>query len=215
MKPYDSFSRREAFSLIELFAVAGVFAVLAMILLPGLKAHTCGCRINCVNNLRQIGLAYNCWALDYGGRYPMAVSTNEGGTKELETTSNAFMSFRVMSNELSTPKLLVCPTDTQRHWATNFGLDFANARISYFVGLDATPTNLTLLLSGDRNLTNTLRLSEGILELRPGDGAGWTPDLHRLAGNVLIADGSVQQLTPFGLRTTLAQCTTTNRLAMP
>lgn len=215
MKRCDSSNRRDAFTLIELFAVAAVFAVLAMILLPELRLHRCGCRINCVNNLKQIGLAYNCWALDNGGRYPMAVSTNEGGTKELATASKVFLNFRVMSNELSTPKVLLCPTDKQRTWATNFESDFNNSKLSYFVGLEATPTNLTMLLAGDRNLTNRSRFAKDILNLRPGDGAGWTHELHQLCGNVLFADGSVQQLKTSRLQTALSQCLCTNRLAMP
>jgi prepilin-type processing-associated H-X9-DG protein len=168
----------------------------------------------CYQNLHQIGLAFNTWALDNGNRFPMQVSTDEGGTRELSIASNAFLNFRVMSNELSTPKVLVCPGDTRRHWATNFTSDLNNSRLSYFVGLDSVPTNVTMLLSGDHNLTNSSRAANGILTLRPGDTAGWTHEIHKARGNILLADGSVQLVSNQTLRAVL-QGAFTNRLAMP
>src|SRR5262249_21310250 len=149
----------------------------------------------CSNNLKQIGLAFNIWALDNGDQFPMAVSTNEGGTKELCSGRNAFAHFAVMSNELSTPAVLVCPNDTNRHRPTNFTSDLNNSKVSYFVGFDATSTNATMLLSGDRNLTNSCRQTNGILMVRPGDTPGWTHKLHNVQGNFLFADGSVQQVS--------------------
>ena len=69
----------------------------------------------CINNLKQIGLAFRTWALDHGDKFPFNLSASEGGTLEFcraDKTgfdSNAALHFQVMSNELSTPVLLVCP----------------------------------------------------------------------------------------------------------
>jgi len=207
-------SGRDAFTLLELFILVAALAILSAIFLPAMR-NPCSCqKINCTNNLKQIGLAFKTWALDNGDQFPMRVSTIDGGAMELSAGSNAFMNFRVMSNELSTPKVLVCPQDTKRHSATNFDCDLNNSRISYFVGLDTGPTNLDMLLCGDRNLTNNSHLANGILVLRPGNAVGWTHEIHNKRGVILLADGSVQMVSNGGFRTFLAG-NVTNRLAMP
>jgi len=45
-------------------------------------------RLACVNNLRQIGIAYRLWEGDNNGKYPMAVSVTNGGAMELVVTGN-------------------------------------------------------------------------------------------------------------------------------
>lgn len=206
---------RNAFTLLELFILVVALAILSAIFLPAVRnPYSCCQKINCVNNQRQIGLAFRIWALDNGDQFPMSVSTNEGGTMESNLGSNAFGNFRAMSNELSTPKVLLCPDDAKRHWATNFDSDLNNSKISYFVGLDAGPTNLDMLLSGDRNLTNSSRPVNGILLLSPGNAVGWTHEIHNKRGGIVLADGSVQTVSNGGFRTFLAG-NVTNRLAMP
>ena len=214
MKLSARLESRNAFNVFELFVLVAVFAIGSAVLLPVLWRPRICCRVNCSNNLKQIGLAFNTWALDNGNQFPMGVSTNIPGTKELCSGRNAFAHFAVMSNELSTPKLLVCPEDTNRHWATNFTSDLDNKKLSYFVGLDATSTNATMLLSGDRNLTNSCHQTNGVLVLRPGDNVAWTHKLHNARGNLLFADGSVQQVSN-KMITSAFLGGYTNRLAMP
>lgn len=82
--------------------------------------------INCVNNLKHIGLAFRQWALDNGDRFPFNVATNEGGTLEWCALdgegfdASAFRHFQVLSNELNTPLVLICPKDTGRKPANDF-----------------------------------------------------------------------------------------------
>ncbi len=91
-----------------------------------------------------------------------------------------------------------------------------NVNISYFVGVDATPTNLTMFLVGDRNITNGFPIKNGVLELKTNQPVGWTAEMHNLAGNIGLADGSVQQVTSQGLRDLLKNTEEeTTRLAMP
>ena len=214
----------QAFTLAELLCLVAVMAAVIAVLLPAaLSRRYHHCYINCSNNLKQIGLAFRTWSIDNRDRLPMAVSTNEGGTMELVKSGLAYQQFAVMSNELSTPKILRCPEDKSRTFAANFSLGLGNTNLSYFVGLDATETNAAMLLSGDRHLTNAMPLIRGKLYLYTNYTAGWTGELHRgaagaqnvPAGYLLLADGSVHLENSRGLNARIRVSGARNRLAMP
>jgi len=208
-------SRKAAFTLVGLLIIIAVIAILAAMLLPALaSAKRKAQRINCVNNLKQDGLAFRIWEGDNGDKYPMAVSTNKGGTMEYAEDGNAFRHFQVMSNELNTPKILICPAD-DRTAAASFAR-LKNQNVSYFVGLDATEVRPQMLLTGDRNVTNGLSPVRSVLELRPEIPAGWTEAMHNGQGNVGLSDGSVQQVTIDALRNAIKNSgDATNRIALP
>ena len=215
-----SFSRRfssAGFTLIALLVIVAVVALLAAMLLPWLAgAHDRSRGIQCVNNLKQCGLAFRIWEGDNNDRYPMDVPVANGGTKECTTGAETYRLFQVMSNELSTPKILVCPND-DRAAAADF-VHLNNSHVSYFVGLDAKETDPQMLLAGDRNITGGGAPEKGVLKLVPGEPVAWTSAIHNHAGNVGLADGSVQQFTSPGLFTALKNSgspTNTWRLALP
>ena len=79
-------------------------------LAPLAEAREKALSIACVNNLKQIGLASKMWALDNKDIYPP--------------------NFLSISNELSTPKILVCAADTNRVAATSFAA-YTDANCSY------------------------------------------------------------------------------------
>jgi hypothetical protein len=198
-------------------------AALIAALLPPFLPHRHSHRLNCVNNLKQVGLSFRCWSLDNQDRFPMQVSTNEGGTRELVRGLFAFAHFAVMSNELSTPKILLCPQEKNRAWATNFASDLSNLKISYFIGVDATETSPFCFLTGDRTITNGTPHVRGMLTLYTNRPVGWNGELHSLtatgrrvpAGTLGFSDGSVQSLSNAGLNECMRKSGIRNRLSMP
>jgi type II secretory pathway pseudopilin PulG len=218
-------SPRSGFTLTALLVIIVTLAVLAVLLLPALtmshddkaeRAERMARRIYCVNNLKQAGLAYRIWEGDHGGQYPMAVSTANGGTMEFTTGENTFRHFQVMSNELSTPKILICPADT-RTAADNFSY-LRNDNVSYFVDLDADESHPQRFLDGDRNLIGTRAPENGILKLVPGQFVSWTGAMHGNDGNVGLTDGSVQQFSDDGVQAALknsGDATNVWRISLP
>lgn len=112
--------------------------VIASMLLPALgKAKARAQEVNCMNNLRQVGLSFKIWQLDHQDLFPGNVSTNDGGVREITETNeaehtarNPAQLFQVLSNELATPKVLVCPADTGKQIAPGF-VQLSPANISY------------------------------------------------------------------------------------
>ena len=219
MKPRLSNQKNHAWTLIELLVVIAVLAIMFALIDfgPPPSAKRKAQRIQCVNNLKQIGLSYRIWAGDHDDKYPMEISVTNGGTMGLADDRNAWINFSVMSNELNTPRLLICPADTDRIAATNFTTDFNNSKISYFVGLDADQNNPQMLLSGDDNFSiGGVPVKSDLLELSTNAPISWTAARHKFVGNIGLADGSVQMVSNSGLTNLLHQTgLATNRLAIP
>ena len=219
MKPRCSNKRTIGLTRFEVGVVIAVLMIAVALLLPGLlNARRHASRINCVNNLKQVGIAYRIWEGDNGDKYPMGISVTNGGAMELAATGDVLACFMLMSNELSTPKILVCPADTNRIGALTFAGLTASSNISYFVGVDATSDmNPQMFLSGDGNFEiRGVPAKAGLLKLWTNDPVAWTTARHNLNGNIGLADGSVQQTTIPRLHELLQQTgLATNRLAIP
>lgn len=127
-----------------------ILAVVAGMTLPALaKAKDKAQRIQCVNNLKMLGLAARVFATDHEDQYPK-------GWNELK-------------EEIGSPRILHCPADTV-HTSVPTTFEQALSESSYvYEGVGASETNLTR-----------------VIVLCP---------YHH---NVLLADGSVQQLPKGG-----------------
>jgi hypothetical protein len=207
-------------TLTEVLVVICVIVLLAVLLLLYTAPRVGGQRVYqfvCVNNLKEMGLAYRVWQGDNSGNYPMAVSITNGGAMEMARTGNVIAIFQVMSNELSSPKILCCPADEGCSWATNFTTDFSARNISYFVSIDADETNPQMLMSGDDNFEiGGAPVKSGLLEIWSNTPIAWSAARHHFSGNLVMADGSVQSVAnsgPANLRHNTGFFT--NRLAIP
>lgn len=63
--------KNKGFTLVEIMVVIAIIITLAGLLMPALnRARRQAKRVECINNLRQIGIALNSYALDNDGKFP-------------------------------------------------------------------------------------------------------------------------------------------------
>ncbi len=165
----------------------------------------------------QIGMGFSTWAADHNGDFPMQRSVTNGGTMEMVQSGMAYIHFEVMSNELSTPRVLRCPADDQRSSASLFGGGMNDQNLSYFLGVDDRVGSPNSILSGDDNfIVNGATPKRGLLLLATNSSVAWTESRHAFQGNAALAHGSVQQFSRWRLVEALASTgAATNRFLMP
>jgi prepilin-type N-terminal cleavage/methylation domain-containing protein/prepilin-type processing-associated H-X9-DG protein len=199
--------RAGAFTLVEMLTVIAIIGILAALLLPALEgAKARARRIQCVGNLREIGLATHLFANDHGGKFPTQVSTKDGGSLEFVTAGYqiyfpqhfyfSYRHFLPLADSLATPKLLACPADLERWPATNF-TRFDNWNLSYAIGLVVDPINPMAVLAADRNLPGPAGHAPNSTTFGHlpfvNPPPYWPPGLHSRKGDILFADGHVEE----------------------
>lgn len=209
--------QRRAFTLIELLVVIAIIAILAGMLLPALSAAKAKARsIQCLGNLRQMGLGLRMYADDHRGRVPDTTHGAAATNRSWVFTLNPYVG--------NVDEIRACPADPKRtaRLTNNASSYVPNEyvfveRLDPFGGVLESFRNLDHL----RKPTETITVFEGADELTPSVYADHThsrswdrnweavihdiqPDRHRSGGanddhtkgraNYLYADGHVSSL---------------------
>jgi type II secretory pathway pseudopilin PulG len=197
MKPIRSQRTSLAFTRLELIVTVGVLGLLIFLIIPALaQAKGKAKRTSCLNNLRNVGLFIRISRT--GGS---AFSPVQSALDPEAPGDEYFKTIVALTNEVQTPWWLSCPADTRRpvrEWAS-----FSREHASYFLGSPSQIIFPRSIMAGDRNLTtNGVLLGPGRVELALSQtNVSWDgKDLHRTQGNLLMGDGSVQQLSGPRLR---------------
>ena len=212
-----------AFTLIELVVVLAVIALLGATLLPALAVSGQKvAKINCINNLKQVGFAYNAWQAAHYDRFPQATQAAQGGAWDYCTHGgnassigyvstanyNPGMVFLVMSNYLVTPKLLFCPSDTFHVGsATNFSYNDlltipTPPNGSYASALSAL-TKVSYFVGADATQADPQGVLAGDCNIGNTGTANSSPSTARF-GSTVSASASAPEITSLAFSSTAA-----------
>jgi hypothetical protein len=210
-----------------LLVVIAIIGILASLILPALaRAKEHARRTYCLNNLKQVTMAWTLWVNDHeentfpfhipAVRLPSGQYDPNAGTTGHPGADNLWLHFSWISNQLSTPTVLVCPSDRRRKKANTWGPEpdggfmnsgYLNNSVSYFLGSDAglmkpLDQSQSHVITGDYNLKvdawgglhcpSGLNNASGIYVPLPANSpVDWTNALHRRSGNFALVDNSV------------------------
>ena len=203
-----------AFTRIDLAVLIVMVCVLASLANPFLsQSRVRSDVLLCQGNLAQIGRAYQLWGNDHEDQHPALVNPGDGGLRGSPEAGNIYIQFAWLSNQLASPKVLVCPADTNTvRRAFDFSSNpdgglmhqgYRNNAVSYMTSLHAWSSASRAFVSGDRNVEprqfNYCSYAQTAAQSWYWDSA-WGRSIHWEKGNVLFKDGSVEDSSTEGLR---------------
>ena len=208
--------KQPGFTLIELMLVVAVIAILGALLLPHLSGSKKGKLPRCINNLRQVDLAFIMFTSDHRGEFPMQLPVAKGGTMEFLDSGYTFPHYKIIATNLLQTKILVCPFEINRQEAASFDA-LNDLALSYFVNGDASTKEPTkTVLAGDRFLqSNGQQIGHGIYIVTTNKSLSWRSDVHARGGAIAFADGHVEFVRGNLNRVLANQPSPVNRFSIP
>jgi type II secretory pathway pseudopilin PulG len=203
--------RETAFTRLELIVVIAALGLIAGVVLPALaQSKPRSQQAICFNNLRMVGQAVLLFNAENGQMDPWR-TPGAGYSPPSGLGNNAWFQFSWLSNGLTNPKVLACPSDVSARPAKDYSTsldggylnpNYRNAAVSYFAGLDSSVLLPASVLAGDRNIQfqGFASCSSGInpaatIYLTPQASTSWLKGLHGPSGNILLHDGRVVDTT--------------------
>jgi len=205
------------FTLIELLVVIAIIAILAAMLLPSLnEARNVARKSACINNMKQMGLAFSQYTMDYDDRLPYFKNSSGGYFSTWDKQIAAYMTNKKLGNFVGYgQKWEICPMDTLKRVQSS-GRD-QDPRTYSMVCNDQQSSNKPTGITGIK-ITRIPRISE-VLDLverpnvnnpsmstgysttnYPGQQVdvtnGYATPIHKKMWNYLFIDGHVATLFP-------------------
>ncbi len=171
---------RSSYTLLELLVTISVIAILAGFLMPAFsRAKKRGNRIQCVNNLSQIGKALELYCQDNSGFYPLNCTTRK------ETDPDRILLQDLLAKTLTDKTIFACPDEHEQLFETE-----GSSYVWNWLQIDTGGNSLAGKPKYDSGFSGEVPSSSFPLLSDAATYHG--PEGKRWAINVLFADGHVE-----------------------